>query len=172
MRRTAGSPAGSWPGSRPWTATGTRRSGWPTPATSRRRRSRPRWSRPPRCWSSPPAASRWPSGRARWVAGPARGEPVAERARALRRFWELEGGVAINSVVAEMVDAANGDDPAKVIAVYQDAVAVLSRIWHEWFSARIRLAAIAIGSVADALPRIPAAEHAAFLVEVDRLHGE
>src|SRR3954451_11114429 len=101
-----------------------------------------------------------------------RGEPVAERARALRRFWELEGGVAINSVVAEMVDAANGDDPAKVIAVYQDAVAVLSRIWHEWFSARIRLAAIAIGSVADALPRIPAAEHAAFLVEVDRLHGE
>src|SRR3954453_429047 len=102
----------------------------------------------------------------------ARGEPVAERARALRRFWELEGGVAINSVVAEMVDAANGDDPTKVIAVYQDAVAVLSRIWHEWFSARIRLAAIAIGSVADALPRIPAAEHAAFLVEVDRLHGE
>ena len=54
-----------------------------------------------------------------------RGEPVAERARALRRFWELEGGVVINSVVAEMADAAHDDDPTKVIAVYQDAVAVL-----------------------------------------------
>ena len=31
---------------------------------------------------------------------------------------------------------ARSDDPTKVIAVYQDAVAVLSRIWHEWFSAR------------------------------------
>ena len=101
-----------------------------------------------------------------------RGEPVAERARALRRFWELEGGVVINSVVAEMADAANQDNPTKVIAVYQDAVAVLSRIWHEWFSARIRLAAIAIGAVADALPRLSGAERTELLAEVERLHGE
>ena len=76
-RRTASSPAGSWPGSRASTATGTRRCGWPTPATSRRRRSLRRCSRRSRCWSRPGAASR-----------------SAERARALRRFWELEGGVA------------------------------------------------------------------------------
>jgi DNA-binding CsgD family transcriptional regulator len=101
-----------------------------------------------------------------------RGEPVAERARALRRFWELEGGVVINSVVAEMADAAHQDDPTKVIAVYQDAVEVLSKIWHEWFSARIRLAAIAIGAVADALPRLSGAERAELLLEVERLHGE
>jgi DNA-binding CsgD family transcriptional regulator/tetratricopeptide (TPR) repeat protein len=101
-----------------------------------------------------------------------RGEPVAERARALRRFWELEGGVVINSVVAEMADAAHEDDPTKVIAVYQDAVAVLSRIWHEWFSARIRLAAIAIGAVADSLPRLSGAERTELLAEVERLHGE
>ena len=87
-----------------------------------------------------------------------RGEPVAERARALRRFWELEGGVAINSVVAELVDAARDDDPRRVVAVYQDAVDVLGRIWHEWFSARIRLAAITIGAIADALPRMSAAD--------------
>ncbi len=101
-----------------------------------------------------------------------RGEPVVERARALRRFWELEGGVVINSVVAEMQDAAHHDDPAKVIAVYQDAVAVLGRIWHKWFSARIRLAAIAIGAVADALPRLSGAERAELLLEVERLHDE
>ena len=34
--------------------------------------------------------------------------------------------------------------------VYDAVVAALGRIWHEWFSARIRLAAIAIGAVADA----------------------
>jgi DNA-binding CsgD family transcriptional regulator/tetratricopeptide (TPR) repeat protein len=101
-----------------------------------------------------------------------RGEPVAERARALRRFWELEGGVVINSVVAELADAAQQDDPAKVVAVYQDAVAVLSRIWHEWFSARIRLAAIAIGGIADALPRLSAAERATYAAEAERLHGD
>ncbi len=101
-----------------------------------------------------------------------RGEPVAERARALRRFWELEGGVVINSVVAEMADAAHADEPDAVIAVYQDAVAVLSRIWHSWFSARIRLAAITIGAVADALPRLSGAERATYLAEVERLHGE
>ncbi len=97
---------------------------------------------------------------------------MGERARALRRFWELEGGVVINSVVAEMADAAQQDDPAKVIAVYQDAVAVLGRIWHEWFSARIRLAAITIGAIADALPRLSGAERTDLLVEVERLHDE
>jgi DNA-binding CsgD family transcriptional regulator/tetratricopeptide (TPR) repeat protein len=102
----------------------------------------------------------------------ARGEPVAERARALRKFWELEGGVAINSVVAELLDAAHADDPGAVIAVYQDAVAVLGRIWHEWFSARIRLAAITIGAIADALPRLSAADRATYIAEVERLHGE
>ncbi len=101
-----------------------------------------------------------------------RGEPVAERARALRQFWELEGGVVINSVVAELLDAARDDDPGRVIAVYQDAVDVLGRIWNEWFSARIRLAAITIGAIADALPRISAADRPAYIGEVERLHGE
>ncbi|WP_169576343.1 helix-turn-helix transcriptional regulator [Nocardioides halotolerans] len=101
-----------------------------------------------------------------------RGEPVAERARALRRFWELEGGVAINSVVAEMADAARADDPIKVIGVYDDAVTVLGRIWHPWFSARIRLAAIATGAVADALPRLSGAERTELMAEVERLHGD
>ena len=49
-----------------------------------------------------------------------------------------------------MADAGSTRRPAaEVIAVYEDAVAVLSRIWHEWFSARIRLAAITIGAVAE-----------------------
>lgn len=102
----------------------------------------------------------------------ARGEPVAARARALRPLWELEGSVAINSVVAELLDDAHADDPGAVVAVYRDAVDVLRTIWHEWFSARIRLAAITIGAIADAMPRLPAGERAAYLEEVERLHGE
>ncbi|HCB07262.1 MAG TPA: LuxR family transcriptional regulator [Nocardioides bacterium] len=102
----------------------------------------------------------------------ARGEPVAERAHALRKFWELEGGVAINSVVAELLDVTHADDPGSVIAIYQDAVGVLGRIWHEWFSARIRLAAITIGAIADALPRLSAADRTTYAAEAERLHGE
>src|SRR4051812_37403513 len=102
----------------------------------------------------------------------ARGEPVSERARALRRYWELDGGVAINSVVADLVEASRDDDPRKVIDVYDDVVGVLGRLWHWWFSARIRLAAITIGAIADAVPRMSAAERATYLAEVDRLHTD
>ncbi|QIG45467.1 AAA family ATPase [Nocardioides anomalus] len=101
-----------------------------------------------------------------------RGAPVGDRARALRRIWELEGSVAIHSAVAELADAARADDPAAVLAVYRDVVELLGRIWHPWFSARIRLAALAAGAVADALPRVPTAERAAYVGEVARLHGE
>ena len=99
----------------------------------------------------------------------ARGEPVGDRARALRRFWESEGSVAIHSVAAELGEAARADDPHAVVDVYRDVVAVLGRIWHEWFSARIRLAAITAAAIADRMPRLSAAERAAYLEDVERL---
>ena len=102
----------------------------------------------------------------------ARGEPVAARARALRPFWESEGGVAIHSVVAELAEAARADDPHAVVDVYRDVVGVLGRIWHEWFSARIRLAATTAGAIADRMPRLSAAERASYLEEVERLLEE
>jgi DNA-binding CsgD family transcriptional regulator len=102
----------------------------------------------------------------------ARGEPVAERARALRRYWESEGSVAIHSVVAELSEAARSDDPHAVVDVYRDVVGVLGRIWHEWFSARIRLAATTAGAIADRMPRLSAAERATYLEEVERLLEE
>ena len=43
--------------------------------------------------------------------------------------------------------AARGD-AARRPRVYDDVVAVLGRIWHEWFSARIRLAAVTLGAIA------------------------
>jgi len=102
----------------------------------------------------------------------ARGEQVGARARALRRFWEDEGGVAIHSAHAELVEAARSDDPHAVLDVYRDVVALLGKIWHEWFSARIRLAATTAGAIADRMPRLSAAERASYLEEVERLLTE
>ena len=87
-----------------------------------------------------------------------RGDDVGARVNGLRPFWRREGAVAIHAAAIEMVAAGRKDDPAAAVASYDEAVAVLSRIWHEWFSARIRLAAVAIGVLADAMARRSGAE--------------
>ncbi|MEO9322619.1 AAA family ATPase [Nocardioides sp. C4-1] len=101
-----------------------------------------------------------------------RGDDVGARVLGLRPFWRREGAVAIHAAPVEMVAAGRRDDPEAAVAVYDDAVAVLSRIWHEWFSARIRLAAVAVGVVADALERRGTAERESMVRHVERLHGD
>ena len=101
-----------------------------------------------------------------------RGVDVGKRAERLRKFWQREGGIAITSSAVEMVAAGRRGDPRAAIQVYDDTVAVLGRLWREWFSARIRLAAVAAGVVADQLPGVPAAERPALAAEVERLHGD
>ncbi|WP_160877455.1 AAA family ATPase [Nocardioides flavescens] len=101
-----------------------------------------------------------------------RGESVGEEARALREHWEHDGAIAIHSAVAELADAASTGGPAAVLAVHDDVVGVLSRLWTEWFSARTRLAAVTAGAIADALPAVPAAERAHWVSVVDRLRAE
>ena len=124
----------------------------PTSPVSTRRRSPPRCSRACGCWCGRAAA-----------------RPVGDRARALRRYWESEGSVAIHSAAAELAEAARADDPHAVVDVYRDVVDVLGRIWHEWFSARIRLAATTAAAIADRMPKLSAAERAAYLEDVERL---
>jgi DNA-binding CsgD family transcriptional regulator len=51
-------------------------------------------------------------------------------------------------------------------------VAVLTRIWHEWFSARIRLAAVALESLAANVASMSAAERATYLAHAERLHAD
>lgn len=102
----------------------------------------------------------------------ARGEDVADEARALRRFWAREGGVAIQASAVEMEAAGRRADAAGAIEVYDEVVKVLTRIWHEWFSARIRLGAITASAVARAMPSLSAAERAAYVARVDRIHSD
>jgi DNA-binding CsgD family transcriptional regulator/tetratricopeptide (TPR) repeat protein len=102
----------------------------------------------------------------------ARGADVEGQVKALRKFWAREGSIAIHAAALEMVAAGRRDDPDGVLAVYGDAVSMLTRIWHPWFTARIRLAAVAIGAIASSLPRMSAAERAAYAGHVDRLCGD
>jgi DNA-binding CsgD family transcriptional regulator/tetratricopeptide (TPR) repeat protein len=102
----------------------------------------------------------------------ARGEDIAADARALRMFWAREGGVAINSSSVEIDAAGHRGDAAAAVEVYHEVVAVLSRIWHEWFSARIRLGALTIAAITRAVPNLSAAERATYAERVDRIHAD
>ncbi|MDO9457803.1 helix-turn-helix transcriptional regulator [Nocardioides sp.] len=101
-----------------------------------------------------------------------RGDDVGARVIGLRPFWRREGAIAIHAASIEMISAGRKDEPAAAVASYDEAVAVLSRIWHEWFSARIRLAAVAIGVLADAMAHRSAAERDVLAKDVDRLHTD
>ncbi len=102
----------------------------------------------------------------------ARGEDVAARAAGLRPFWRREGAVTIYAAEVEMLVAGRRHDPAKALVVYADAVEVLTAIWHEWFGARIRLAAVTVGVIADVLPELSQAEREALVPDAERLHAD
>jgi DNA-binding CsgD family transcriptional regulator/tetratricopeptide (TPR) repeat protein len=99
----------------------------------------------------------------------ARGESVADRLAVLRPLWAEEGLIPIHSSTMEMTEAVRAGDPAAVLAAYDDAVGVLSRLWQPWFPARIRMAAVALGALADLLPEVPAAERPALVERADVL---
>lgn len=100
----------------------------------------------------------------------ARGQDVTRRLRALRRTWDQEGAVAIASAGVEALAAAGGPDPLAPVAVHDDAVALLARLWHPWFGARVRLAATALSALAGS--GVAAAERERVLEAVHRLLGE
>ncbi|MGA8256256.1 MAG: AAA family ATPase [Nocardioides sp.] len=102
----------------------------------------------------------------------ARGEDVTARAAGLRPFWRREGAVTIYAAEVETIAAGRRGDSAGALRVYDEAVEVLTSIWHEWFGARIRLAAVTAAMVADALPALSQTEREALLPSVARLHAD
>ncbi|WP_300644567.1 helix-turn-helix transcriptional regulator [Nocardioides sp.] len=100
------------------------------------------------------------------VMAQARGQDVTRQLRELRRSWPHEGAVVIGSAGVEMLVA-----PAPV-RVYDDAVDLLSRLWHPLFSARVRLAATAIGALADRAADLEAGRRPEVLADVARLHAD
>ncbi|MFC6287308.1 AAA family ATPase [Nocardioides sp. GCM10027113] len=102
----------------------------------------------------------------------ARGETPAEHPRALRAMWRSEGMVAISGAALEMELAARDGDADAVVAAYDDVVATMTEIWHEWFSARVRLAATALGGLARLVPSLTAARRPAYVEVADRLRQD
>lgn len=91
------------------------------------------------------------------------GREVAARAEALRAYWEVEGAVVVQAGPVEMRVAARAGDLDRVLQVYDDASAVLTRLWNPGFGARVRFAAIAVGAIADLVVGVPAARRPALL---------
>ncbi|WP_182524880.1 helix-turn-helix transcriptional regulator [Nocardioides dongkuii] len=102
----------------------------------------------------------------------ARGADVAREVEGLRRYWEREGGVAIHAAELGIVAAGRSGDVAAVLGAYDDAAVEMTRIWHAWFSARVRLAAVTVATLAPLLPRLSAAERERLAVDVARLHTD
>ncbi|WP_183094921.1 helix-turn-helix transcriptional regulator [Nocardioides stalactiti] len=102
----------------------------------------------------------------------ARGDDVASALTRLRKVWSDEGGIAVFSAGTEIEAAAHRGDAAAAIDAYDDVVAVLSRIWHEHFAGRVRLAAQTIGAIACGLTAASAAERASLLERAALLRAD
>ena len=90
----------------------------------------------------------------------------------LRDYWGTDGLTAITAGSAELMRAAAAADAAGALAVYDDIVASVVPLWHEWFQARLRLATIVVGAFASAAAHQSAEEREEAAVVVDRVHAD
>ncbi len=102
----------------------------------------------------------------------ARGADVSAALPGIRRYWTREGVVAIHGAAVAIRQAGRLGDPDAALAAYDDVVVVVGRLWREWFSARIRLAATTLGAIAPNMAARPAAERTAYLTRAARLHSD
>lgn len=98
-----------------------------------------------------------------------RGEQKAKALERLRDYWGTDGLTAISAASAELMRAAAAGDAATAIRVYDDVVAAVVPLWHDWFQARLRLATLVLGAFANAAPRQSAEERAAAQADVERM---
>jgi DNA-binding CsgD family transcriptional regulator len=95
-----------------------------------------------------------------------------EELPAMREAWALDGLIGIYACGLSIEVAGRDRDPGTAVQLYDEGVAVLTAIWHPGFGARIRLAATAIGVIADNLPDVPAKERPALVAAAERLATE
>ncbi|MEZ5097046.1 MAG: hypothetical protein R2731_13665 [Nocardioides sp.] len=102
-----------------------------------------------------------------------RGDPAAlALAASTRRYWDVEGLVALLAGYAEQAVHESRVDPRAAAAGYDATVALLAGLWRPWFGGRLRLASLALGTGATAAVRQSAAERAAWAREAERLHED
>jgi DNA-binding CsgD family transcriptional regulator/tetratricopeptide (TPR) repeat protein len=82
----------------------------------------------------------------------ARGADVGEAPRQLRAGWGQEMATVLESAPTEMIAAERRGDVDAVVEAYDAAVAALAGAGAQWWGQRVRLAAVAVGLLADCLP--------------------
>ncbi|RYB89571.1 helix-turn-helix transcriptional regulator [Nocardioides glacieisoli] len=98
-----------------------------------------------------------------------RGEPKPKALERLRDYWGTDGLTAISSGSAELMRAAAAGDAAVAVDVYDHVVETVVPLWHDWFQARLRLATLVLGALANAAPRQSADERESARVAVERM---
>jgi DNA-binding CsgD family transcriptional regulator len=98
--------------------------------------------------------------------GDAEGAAIAER---VRGQWTQDGLIAIMSGPVLIAARGAAGDPAGALQVLDDLVATLTPTWRDMFQARVRLSAVGIAALADALPAMSSDERATYAVEAERL---
>ncbi|QSR33050.1 LuxR family transcriptional regulator [Nocardioides sp. S5] len=98
-----------------------------------------------------------------------RGESKPQALERLRDYWGTDGLTAISSASAGLLRAAAVGDAEGAVAVYDEVVATVVPLWHDWFQARLRLATLVVAAVASAAPHLSADERQSAGAEVDRM---
>jgi DNA-binding NarL/FixJ family response regulator len=87
----------------------------------------------------------------------------------VRPLWEMEGLLAITSAGAAIDLWGDAGDVEGALAVHDDLVATMSRIWHPHFQARIRMSALLLGQLANAAGTASVAERERLLAPLPDL---
>ncbi len=98
-----------------------------------------------------------------------RGDTHSKGLERLREHWGHDGLTAITAGSAELMRAAAAGDPEAALAVYDDVLASVVPLWHEWFQARLRLATLVVGAFAGAAAHQSADERDVAAASVERL---
>ncbi len=86
----------------------------------------------------------------------------------LRPLWEHDGMIAIFSGPAALDAYGDAGDHEAALQVHDEVVGVVTEMWHEHFQARVRIVALLLGQLGQAVGRVPTGERPALL---DRVPG-
>ena len=101
---------------------------------------------------------------ARMYVAAGRGELAAlSELEATRPSWELEGLVALVAGTAAVDLHGHAGDLDRAIALHDEVVEVLSRVWYRLFQGQLRLGTLLLGQLANHVQRVPTSERAALL---------
>jgi DNA-binding NarL/FixJ family response regulator/tetratricopeptide (TPR) repeat protein len=99
-----------------------------------------------------------------------RGETDARlEAARLRPFWDKEGLVPVTAGPPAIELHALAGDRDAALAEHDDVVGTLSRIWREFFHARVRISAVTVGALAHGIADESAETRALVAAQVDKV---